>query len=105
MHSQIITYQLKNLSHDDYATMCVPDAQLIAQQPGLITKVWLASPETNTYGGMYTWRDRQSMEAFMQSDMVTSMADDPSFAGFTSRDFAVLEEPTRVTARILAIPA
>jgi len=75
------------------------------QQPGLIAKVWLASPETNTYGGMYTWRDRQSMEAYMQSDLVKSFALDPNVVGLTSRDYAVLEEPTRVTAGILAVPA
>jgi hypothetical protein len=105
MHALIITFQLKNLSQDDYAKSCVEGAPVIAQQPGLIAKVWLASPETNTYGGMYTWRDRQSMEAFMQSDLVKSWATDSGIVGFTSRDYAVLEEPTRVTAGILAVPA
>jgi hypothetical protein len=54
---------------------------------------------------MYTWRDRQSMEAYMQSDLVKSFALDPNVVGLTSRDYAVLEEPTRVTAGILAVPA
>lgn len=105
MHALVITFQLMNLSHDDYAKSCVEEAPVIAQQAGLIAKVWLASPETNTYGGMYTWRDRQSMEAFMQSDLVRSWATDPSVVGFMSRDYAVLEEPTRVTAGVLAVPA
>jgi hypothetical protein len=105
MHALVITFQLKNLSQDDYAKSCVEEAPVIAQQPGLIAKVWLASPETNTYGGMYTWRDRQSMEAFMQSDLVKSWATDSSIVGFTSHDYAVLDEPTRVTAGILAVPA
>lgn len=105
MHAQIITFQLKNLSQDDYTTMCVAEAPIYAQQSGLIAKVWLASPETNIYGGMYIWRDRQSMEAYMQSDLVKSFAVDPNVVGLTSRDYAVLEEPTRVTAGILAVPA
>jgi hypothetical protein len=105
MHAQVITFQLKTLSQDDYAKMCVEVAPIIAQQPGLLAKVWLGNPETNTYGGMYTWRDRQSMEAFMESDLVKSSATDLSIVGFTSRDYAVLEEPTRVTAGILAVPA
>ena len=37
--------------------------------PGLISKVWLANPATNTYGGVYTWRDRASMEAFARSEL------------------------------------
>ena len=105
MHAQIITFQLKNVSHEDYARMCVTEAPIFAQLPGLIAKVWLASPETNTYGGAYTWRDRESMEAYMRSDLVKSFATDPTIVGFTSRDYAVLEEPTRVTAGILAVPA
>src|SRR5437762_14184994 len=104
MHAQIITYQLKNLSQDDYTTMCVAEAPIVAQQPGLIAKVWLASPEPNTYGGMYTWRDRQSMEAFLQSDLGKAWTADPSIVGFTSRDYAVLDEPTRVTAASLPVP-
>lgn len=105
MHALVITFQLKNLSADDYVKSCVEEAPVIAQLPGLIAKVWLASPDANTYGGMYVWRDRQSVEAFMQSDLVRSWATDSSIVGFTSRDYAVLEEPTRVTAGFLEVPA
>jgi hypothetical protein len=105
MHAQVITFQLKDVTPEEYAQSSVMDAPMIAGLPGLVAKVWLASPETNTYGGMYLWRDRHSMEAFLQSDLIAAWTADPSVVGLTSRDYAVIEEPTRLTAGILAVPA
>jgi len=44
--------------------VCDGLASTFATMPGLISKVWLADPATNTYGGVYTWRDRRSYEDF-----------------------------------------
>jgi quinol monooxygenase YgiN len=103
MHAQVITYQLKDLSQSDYLKICESLAPAIGDMPGLIAKVWLADPATNTYGGTYTWRDRASMEAFMQSDLVKSFAAHPSIVGLTSHDFSVLEEPTRMTHGLVPV--
>jgi quinol monooxygenase YgiN len=105
MYAQVITYHLKDLSQEDYAKICASLAPSIAQQPGLIAKVWLADPATNTYGGAYTWHDRAAMEAFMETDLVKSFAAHPSIVGLTSRDYAVMEEPTRVTRGFEAVVA
>jgi hypothetical protein len=48
MHVQVITYHLKGLSQADYEKLCEPLVPVIAAQPGLIEKVWLADPATNT---------------------------------------------------------
>jgi Putative mono-oxygenase ydhR len=69
--------------------------------PGLISKVWLANPATNTYGGVYTWRDRASMEAFARSELFQGIGRHPGLAAVSSKDFRVLEAPTRVTADTL----
>jgi quinol monooxygenase YgiN len=92
------------MTPEEYEKVCNSLAPIIAKQPGLIAKVWISDPATNTYGGTYAWRDRQSMDAFMQSDLVKNFASHPSIVGLTSRDFEVLEEPTAVTAAILAVP-
>ena len=65
--------------------------------PGLVSKTWLAKAETNTYGGIYVWRDREAMEAYKESDIYRGMATNPCFADLSVKDFAVLEGPTRVT--------
>jgi heme-degrading monooxygenase HmoA len=97
MHIQIVNFQLKDLTEEDYVKSCEQEAPAFAELPGLISKVWLADRETNTYGGVYTWRDRQAMENYMKSELFNAVATDPNLVSVTSKDFAVLERPTLVT--------
>jgi hypothetical protein len=73
--------------------------------PGMISKVWLKNSETNTYGGVYTWRDRQAMEEYMNSEFFKGVASHPNFANITSSDFSVIEGPTRVTRGLVEVRA
>ena len=73
--------------------------------PGLISKVWLADEASNTYGGVYTWVDRQAMDAFARSDFFKAFATNPSFANITSAVFGVLEGPSEITRASIAIAA
>jgi hypothetical protein len=68
-----------------------------ANLPGLISKTWLANPETNTYGGVYLWHDLQAMEEYIETDLLKGILANPHFDNITVKDFAVLENPTRVT--------
>jgi len=86
------------LDHDSVATfnaVCDELAPAFAAIPGLISKVWLSNAAANTYGGVYTWRDRAAFEAFAQSDLARAVATHPNFTGVTIKDFGVLEGPTR----------
>jgi hypothetical protein len=97
MHIQIINFRLKGISEEDYRGHCEIIAPALANLLGLISKVWLANSETNTYGGVYVWRDRQAMEDYKKTDIYKGMAANPNLEGVTVEDFAVLENPTRVT--------
>ena len=97
MHIQILKYHLKDLSEDEYRVLCDQSAAAYAQVDGLISKIWLADPETNTYGGIYIWRDRSAMQEFSKTALFQTVAAHPNLSGITSEDFAVLEAPTRVT--------
>jgi len=98
VHIQIVTFQLANLTDDEYRLACDSLAPTFAAVPGLISKVWLADSSNRTYGGVYTWADRAAMEAFAASDLFASIAANPSFVGIASRDFSVIDGPSRVTA-------
>ena len=58
---------------------------------GLLSKVWLANAATNTYGGVYTWRDRASLEHYRASEVYAHY---PGLADVSDREFAILPEPT-----------
>ncbi len=97
MHVQIVNFSLKGISEEDYRRHCEAIASAFANLPGLVSKTWLANAETNTYGGVYVWRDLQAMEDYTSTDLYKGMLASPHFAGVTESDFAVLENPTRVT--------
>lgn len=74
MHIQIINFRLKGITRRDYDALCEQVAPAFAALPGLISKVWLADDQANTYGGVYTWRDRAAMEAFLKTDLFRTVA-------------------------------
>lgn len=98
MHIQIVNFNLNNMTHSEYQQACETQfAAAFRDVPGLLTKVWLSHPETNTYGGVYTWRDAQAMQDFAQSPLFQAVVTNPHLVNLTARDFAILEAPTRVT--------
>jgi quinol monooxygenase YgiN len=103
MHIQVVNFNLHGMSATEYRHLCDELAPVFAEMPGLVSKVWLADEEANTYGGVYTWVDRAAMDAYLRSDVFSAVAANPSFANITSTDFEVLESPSRVTrARAVA---
>jgi hypothetical protein len=97
MHIQIINFRLKGVTEGEYAGLCDQLAPSYAAVPGLVRKVWLANSETGTYGGVYTWKDKEAMEAFAQTELFNTVATHPNLENVTSTDFGVLDGPTEVT--------
>lgn len=102
---QVVTFNLKDLSDAEYRSTCDGLAPELARVPGLISKVWLADEASNTYGGVYTWGDRQAMDAFARSDFFSAFATNPSFSNITSVAYGILEVPSRITRAPSAIAA
>lgn len=102
MHVQIVTLNLKDTTEAEYLALSENLAPTFAAMPGLLTKVWLADQATNTYGGVYLWKDRAAMESYMAGDIVAGLAANPHVANITSKDYGVLDGPTRVTSRLKA---
>lgn len=100
MHIQIVNFNLNNLSHEDYETACNEIAQTFADLPGLISKHWLSDKNNNTYGGVYFWETHEAMQNYLESDVFSEVANNPSFSNATSKDFAILEGPTKTTRGI-----
>ncbi len=102
MHIAILNFQLKNTTPDQFGKQCDELAPALAKVPGLISKVWLADATGNTYGGVYTWRDRAAFQAFLQSDLAKAAFNNPSVVDVTMRDYAVLDGPTKITRGLVA---
>lgn len=105
MHIAVVNFHLKDMTHEQFLAACDELAPAFAAVPGLISKVWLSDPASNTYGGVYTWRDRAAFEAFVAGDLAKGVVTHPNFADVTIRDFGVLEAPTAVTRGLPAAAA
>ena len=98
MHAQVITYQLKDISQADYLNQMVePDAPIISNVKGLISKVWLADEEKNTFGGFYLWENKTAMEDFMHSDLVKAVVSRPYLKNVSSVDYDVNQKASLIT--------
>ena len=71
MQAQIITYQLNDISQAEYLKQMVePDAPILAKVKGLISKVWLADIEKNTFGGFYLSIHQYHYQNFTRTECV-----------------------------------
>lgn len=98
MHVQIVTFKVSGMTHDELLKACDEQfAPAFSNVPGLLYKLWLADPTTNTYGGVYAWRDEPAMENFLASELFEMVRSYPHFTDIESKDFGILDGPTRIT--------
>ncbi len=102
MHILIVTFQLNDLTEDAYAAYCAEMAPHFATLSGLISKIWLANSETQTYGGVYLWQSRADLEHYLTSETFRAIRDSPHFANVSACSFASLTEASAATAGPLA---
>ena len=93
----IITFALAGLSEEAYRQHAASMAPRFLQVPWLISKVWLADAAANTYGGVYLFEDRPSLEAYRNSDIVAAIRANPHFEHVSVRTFGTIEEATAIT--------
>ena len=97
MHVLIINFQLEGITDAEFRGACDGLADTFAAIPGLIAKIWLADPDTNTYGGVYTFEDKAACDAYKAGEVFAAVAGNPNFVNATAKDFGIVEGPTRDT--------
>ena len=63
--------------------------------PGLLSKTWIQ--DGDLLGGIYTFRDQASIDAYAAGPIVTSMMSDPTLSDFRLEQYDVLEELSAIT--------
>ena len=76
MHAQVVTFGLNGITEEQFREACEADTQTFANLPGLLAKVWLRDPESNTYGGLYLWADQQTYERYIKGEVFDSIKAD-----------------------------
>lgn len=97
MNVLVVTFHLDGVSEAEYYRVCDQEAPVFRDIPGLLGKTWLSSPETNTFGGVYRFRDREALDAYLASDVFRDLQDAPVFRDVRAEAFSVLVGPSSVT--------
>ena len=97
MQMQVITFKLDGIDDAAYQAHAEHSAPAFAALPGLRAKIWLANPQANTYGGIYTWDNVAAMRAYHGGKIFQGLEANPHLIDMTVRDFSVLAGPTKVT--------
>jgi heme-degrading monooxygenase HmoA len=92
MHAQVVTFGLDDITEEQFREVCGADAPTFANFPGLLAKVWLRDPGTNTYGGLYLWADQEAYERYVKSEVFDAITTNQHLKDVESRDFGVFDD-------------
>lgn len=98
MSQKILQINFKyHLSRTEYETAVLPVAEPIAAVPGLLWKVWLLNAAEQESGGIYLFADSQSLEAYLNSDIVAGIVSNPALSDFSVKQFEVMADVSEIT--------
>ena len=97
MHILIANFRPNGVSYELLVAVSVESAAFINEMPGFIEKTHLWDEETQMTGGVYKFKDKASVDAYLASDFWVQGTSDPSFQKDSVRTFAALEEATHLT--------
>lgn len=69
--------------------------------PGLLWKVWLMNEAEQAAGGIYLFADGQSLDDYLNSEIVAGIVSHPALSDFSVKQFAVMEEVSVVTRGVV----
>ena len=96
---QVGNFNLEGINHEQYLGAALEVAPAFKELNGLRSKVWLSDEDNNTYGGVYTWDDHQSMEDYLNSEFYDQvLGSNPNFVNVTYKAYDVLDAPTDITS-------
>ena len=101
MYVQIVTYNLNEVSEQDYIDIAHQVAPQFNSMSGLLAKVWLENAQSNMFGALYFWEDVESMERFSSSDLFEGTYG--GFANVVSQGYGVYEHLTKATQPMLDV--
>ena len=95
---QVVNFNLEGITHDDFMGVANEVAPNFASLPGLISKVWLSDEENNTYGGVYSWENKEDCKAYRSGELYAGAStNNPNFVNLSDNGFGVLGGPSKIT--------
>lgn len=99
MHGLLITFVCE-ASPDDLAEPFADYAARLRDQPGLVSKAWIATDDG--YGGFHVFLDRAAAEGYLSSELAAGLMATEGFDDFEVRHFDVLDDLSALTGVVAA---
>ncbi|WP_035246855.1 YdhR family protein [Actibacterium atlanticum] len=99
-YAQIFRYVLDMEASEYQAKFVDPYAEAISKVPGLIRKTWMADFDNGEFASFYLWEDKGSMESFMASSAIATVAAEPFLKDLVITAIPVAEDASAITRGI-----
>ena len=66
MEALVVTFKT-HASQEQFTAAHAENAPVFAEVDGLLAKIWIADPESGTYGGIYLFGDRTALDAYLRA--------------------------------------
>lgn len=96
MKALVVTFKTE-ATIEEFTAANEEEAPAFADVDGLLAKIWIVDPDTNTYGGIKLFRDSAAVEKYLGSDNFKSIVEDPTVEDAAYRRYQVIEELTAKT--------
>ena len=85
-----------DVTADEYKEIVAPFAEPISNVDGLLWKVWIINDDGEA-GGIYLFENAESLDAYMNSEIVADVVSLPQLDNFVVKPFQVMTEPSAIT--------
>jgi hypothetical protein len=85
------------VSTDEWLRQCQQVVDTMLSVPGLEWKLWIASPEASSAGGIYLFRDEASATAYVNGPVIAALRRSPSVRDVHIRIYVVDDDLSRRT--------
>ncbi len=80
-------------------------AEAIAEQDGLIWKIWIINEETEEAGGWYLFESEDHAQAYLDGELVAAFRNNPLFRNISAKLYDPVLSPTEITRGLAALNA
>lgn len=101
---RIVNFTLCGINEEQYQHHAATIADGFNQWEGLVAKLWLRDPKTDTYGGAYLFADQAAADASRDTVLFRNMESNPFFADLSVREYEVIDHLTAITGGALLQP-
>jgi hypothetical protein len=95
-----------NVPTAEYKAICESVAHAVADVPGLQWKFWLLNEAEKEAGGIYLFKDEQSLKDYLAGPIISQVKSHPALRDLSAKQFEVMEDMTAITrGPLLAVAA